>query len=426
MVDVDTNTNELDAVRQGFETNLRQLQTLLDSQSRLRGIAEETAAETRGELERLAEALCPGVVDELRKGDPAGVAQVGARALADGIIRDVHRRLSRLGAAEAAGQSVGEMYDETTAENARLRAEVSRMEQELTELRRRDEQGALHTAVLQQTLEDAQRRLSDPGQPETTAPPPAPVGAMPEWVQEWQRQQSHERDLALLGVLAETGVARRAEAAKLFGNRTGLQPGGGGVSRMFQRCARLGLIELVEAKSDVGGAGVHHLLRLTERGRDACRLLLSRDPVPSRTTELLKRHKSAAHALLNLEAGDLLRDAGYEVDLFPGQVTLPEGRVFAPDLSASLRGRTLFVEVERETRKDARQRDRKWQNYYDATGGKFCIVVADKKALDAIKSEIMFWAGQRKLVLWMTAIGEVKGKGKQEERVWTFKRGGSR
>ena len=410
-----------------YEANLRQLRTLLDAQARLLTVAEQTAAETRVELERLAEALCPKLVDNLRKGDPLGLSQVPARALADAVLRDVQARLARLSAGEVAGRSVGRLYEEATQQVARLEQELATTRQELATKQAALEQAELRVAVLQQALEDSQRRLGHAqGQPPSEPLPGIPSAGeqqpepgegewLPEWVREWQRKKTYERDVVLLQVLAETGVARRKRAAELFAARLGLERSGGGISRAFQRLTRLGVAEVIEVRTETSGRSTH-LLRLTERGRDAYRLLFHADPAPSQTTELLKRHKSPEHALLNLEAADLLREAGYKVDVFPGQIELPGGRLFAPDLAASRGGRTIFVEVERATRKAPDERGRKWDNYYDATGGQFYVVVADRSALDVIKSEILFWAGRRPLVLWMTSVSEARGRKLQRAR----------
>ena len=158
--------------------------------------------------------------------------------------------------------------------------------------------------------------------------PKAPVtilhGPLPEWMQVWQKTKSHSRDLELIEILAKTGSPRRSEVAAAFAKQTKVQTASGGIARLFNRCARMELIELVKAKSETIGSSTHHLVRLTVQGRDACRLLLNIEPAESQLTELLKRHKNPEHTLLNLEAADLLRSAGYTVDLFPARITLPD------------------------------------------------------------------------------------------------------
>jgi len=102
----------------------------------------------------------------------------------------------------------------------------------------------------------------------------------------------------------------------------------------------------------------------------------------------------------------------------PGE---PAGRIFAPSLMASRQGRTLYVQVERDTRKNPEAQAHKWRNTYDATGGEFYIIVPNQSALKTIKSEILFWAGERHLVLWMSSISDAKGK--RGEEIWLLKRG---
>lgn len=420
---------EQNVLKQTYEANMRQLRTLLDAQARLLRYTEKTAIETRAEIERVAEALSPGLVDEFRKKNPAGLSPMTARAIADVVIHDVQRRLLRLNAAAASGQNVGELYERASADLARLQEEKAQWAERLAAKGQRIQQIELRLAVLQQSLEDTQRRLGPSDAPPTKtvdSTPLQPVLALarlPEWVQKWHSQQTYERDLALLRVLAETGVARRKDAAELVEAQLGVDPRAGSVARLFLRCQRMGLIELIEGKTEVPGQATH-LVRLTEKGRDACRLLLGREPVPSQATELLKRHHSAAHTLLTLEAADMLRGAGYEVDLFPAQINLPgepAGRIFAPSLIASRQGRTLYVQVERDTHENPEAQAHKWRNTYDATDGEFYIIVPNQSALKAIKGEILFWAGQRRLVLWMSSISDVKSK--RGEEIWLLKRG---
>lgn len=417
---------ELGALRQAYDASLRQLRTLLDAQARLRSIAEQTALGVRRQLERVAEALAPEVVDALCKQDPEGLGGATPQALADVVIRDVRKRMARLNAAEVAGYSVGELYDEAIAEVMRLRHENARLREESAGLRREKEQAELRAAVLQRSLEDLQRRPASAPDPALESPAePAVEGAasashVPEWMQEWQGHQSFERDLALLQVLAEMGLPRRTEVAGVLADRLGLDAASGSMGRLFQRCAgRLGLIELIEAETRTRGRATQ-LVYLTERGRDACRLLLDQEPVESHAVRLLARCGTPEQALLNLEAADLLQAAGYRVDLFPGQVALPDDQPFVSDLAISMNGRQLFVEVEGEACRDAAERDRRWGRYYDAGGGEFRIVAPDRSALDSIKSEIMFWTGGRPLALWMTSISDARGR--QGDAVWLFRR----
>jgi len=418
----DEHDRELESLRQEYKISIRQLRSMLDARVSVQRAAEQNAALVEGELKRIAEALCPGMIDDIRKADPAGLDIVDTVELVTAIIRDVSHRLSQLDVAEATGRSVAEMYDDVLAESVRWREESERLSQELNEAKARSNQMESRMAVLQQSLESAQRRLGDAAAPVQQEMEGFAPGKLPEWMQRWKQESTYERDAALLRVLAETGAPRRSDVVEVFAERIGIKPNSGSVGRTFRRAAQRGVIELVEGQSEASGDS-GQLIFLTEQGRDACRLLLGQEPVASQASELLARHKSEAHTLLNLEAADLLRDAGYEVDLFPGQIELPGEHLFVPDLVALLDGQTLFVEVEQQAYKNRRERDRKWANYYAATGGEFYIVTANQKAAESIRSEITFWAGRRDLKLWMFDASTARKKRGQGSEIWSFKRG---
>jgi hypothetical protein len=424
--------DRVDATRESYETSLRQMRTLLDAQASLREVAEQRAARSRAELERLAEALCPHLVDDLRRRHPLGLSQIEARYLTDAVTREVQRRLARLGVAEVAGQSIEELYEEATAELVQLRGENARLQGELDDAQEECERVTLRLKLLQQSLEDAERRIgglhsaSSIGDTDTPAraweTAAVPAEELPDWLSKWRRQNSHERDLVLLSVLAETGVASRDEAAHLFAIRLELKPGSSSVKRAFERFqAKLGLIEIIDCGPDEQANSGQELVRLTERGRDACRLLLGLEPVPSQATELLARHGSANRVGLSIEAATLLTEAGYEVDLLPATLHLPGNRGLRPDLLACRQGRTLTVAVETGRPTQGESADSRWQDYRDAGGGQLYVVVPNKQALDNVKSEILFCMGTRDAVLWMADLSAPRGK--RGDAVWSFKRG---
>jgi hypothetical protein len=143
---------------------------------------------------------------------------------------------------------------------------------------------------------------------------------------------------------------------------------------------------------------------LTERGEDIYRLLRGEAPAPSQTTELLKRHKSPQHAALNLDAANRLWEAGYGVELFPDPVALETGTYYPDLVITTPEGRTLYVECERNTRKNPKERERKWALYYAASGSHFLVVTSNEEAGQAIQREILTWAGERPLTLWMAGL----------------------
>jgi hypothetical protein len=105
-------------------------------------------------------------------------------------------------------------------------------------------------------------------------------------------------------------------------------------------------------------------------------------------------------------------------------LAVPGGAEFAPDLAASLNGRTLFIEVERDARKNEKEWARKWEIVYEATNGEIYVVVANKTALDAVRSGIVFSMGKRPYTLCLTSVSDVRGRRLQGHDVWMVERRG--
>jgi hypothetical protein len=291
--------------------------------------------------------------------------------------------------------------------------------------------------VLEQTIADLQRRAT-PAAAAWQQPLPALEEASvvsaptvrlhprpePEWMQAWREERGRvfERTSALVIVMGGTGECRRNRLTELVGKRLNLSAKHSGVKRAFGYTAKRGLTEIVEFQQVISG-GSTHLLRLTPKGQQAYLYLARAEAAPSILDEMLRRHKSPEHAFLNLEAADLLEETDFTVDRFPAEMQLSEGRKFLPDLGAvSPSGEVLWVEVERDTHK--RDRSKKWANYYEASGGHFVVVTADRQAMQRIRSEITFWAGERPLRLWMTNVTEVRaGERGQDGSVWLYRRG---
>jgi hypothetical protein len=182
--------------------------------------------------------------------------------------------------------------------------------------------------------------------------------------------------------------------------------GGGGADRGHQ------------APQRDAGLRPRYLIRLTERGKDIYKLFRGEPPGPSHATALLKRHKSKEHAALNLGAAELLWRAGHEVKLVPDNVPLESEGIDHPDLLIAEQdsGEVLYIECERATHKNPEERSQKWKLYYAATDGRFCVITPSEEATEAIKGEILDWAGDQPLTLWM---GDMERS--REGNVWLGK-----
>ena len=194
---------------------------------------------------------------------------------------------------------------------------------------------------------------------------------------------------ALIEVLGEGIACRRTETIRILENR-----GFGAASTIERRIGNaideLGLIDTKQPKAEISGRATH-LLRLTGLGLAVARAILGRNPSRPLLDRLMARHKSPEHTLLNLETAGLLRAIGGTVNLFPLPVKLPNGSTLDVDLLWRYEGQTRYVECERDTYKNRRQRQDKWHNLYQVTKN-FWIVVPNPSAQKKLQSELVNWA----------------------------------
>jgi hypothetical protein len=430
------------------------LKALLDKQTALREVAEERARSSREALYRVAESLCSQALDQVRKNEPDSLSGWSADRIADLIIEEIQVQLDQLDLANAFGQDVISLYQQATADSNLLNNRLDPYQRQIEsaeELQRqaeaRAEAAEKQIEVLERTVVDLQKRLSavthspaeaaerphpqieasnvDLGIDHPIAPVRLPPGLEPEWMGKWRQTRSFEQDVALILLMGETGEARRNRLSQTLGERLGMGAKGGEIKHMFPRLVDLGLLEIVDEKAATRG-GAPHLVRLTPKGKKAYVFLTRTEPTPSILDEMLKRHKSAERAYLNLEAADLLEVEGYSVDRYPPAISLSRGRKFLPDLKAiSPEGKLLWIEVEPGTQTSPRDRQEKWTNYYKATGGHFVIITPDRTAMDNVSSEITYWAHTRPLQLWITNLLDVRaGERGRDGSIWLHQRGG--
>ena len=418
-----------------LEVALRQAQAMTEAQARLRRLAEEEARQTRAVLEEVARAICPDQVDTLLKRSPDGLSALKVQQIGSMVIASYRRQIARM---QAAAGGVGQDLEEVLQLRARVRELEARLA-ELAEPAAPAEPVESTETPLPQTQPVEEVPASQPvarrdGTPpwrtirvyNTPAEPQVPVENWPEWAREWRaKDKKFERSVDVVLVLGDTGLARRADVAKLIAARWKVTPGSGGITRRLEQTSKTwGLIDVIITTQE-GKWRPGYMLRLTERGRDAYRLITGKAPVPSQATELLNRHKSPAHAILNYEVAELLWAAGYEVELFPSNVPV-SGGIYRPDLVARLGDMMLYVEAERATLKKASERGRKWELYYRASKGHFAMVTPSETATERISQEVLDWAGERSLILWMTDLERSRDKYgrplRQGKDVWIAKK----
>ena len=312
-------------------------------------------------------------------------------------------------------------YESLREENTRLVSQVASLETEKNNLI--NQVTALQSAApaLSEQSSNLEGEKSTDTETMNDRPPE------PEWMMAWRQAETFDRDSRILMMIGKTGLSRRpvieSQAAEMFG----IKKAGGSLQALIMRLTELQLIETFRPwTADGSGTGGRFpdLVRLAERGQMAYWLLTGENPNANEYDLLLERHVSPEHTLLNLQAADVLREAGYQVNLTPPDVNLPDGGLFKPDLVLiDEQGTLLFVEVERDTDKNVEQRQSKWRNFYQASGGKMYVVCDNRSCMRNIRSEINYCLGNRLLTVLLTNLADLQtGKRGEGDSVWLEER----
>lgn len=147
------------------------------------------------------------------------------------------------------------------------------------------------------------------------------------------------KDGLLVATIGYFGISSRPRLAKTLAAALGVSSKAGSLTRCFDRCARLGLIQFHKEPG-----APFSLISLTDKGKEVFRRMFGYDPVLSEAEVLLRSHPSnVTHAVYCVWAREFAEVAGYEVEI-PEKPAAP---VSSADLVFRREGETLYVEVER-------------------------------------------------------------------------------
>jgi hypothetical protein len=188
---------------------------------------------------------------------------------------------------------------------------------------------------------------------------------------------------AVLQLMAETGLGRGWRiVARLTAAGYARSPNS--VRNAIQKLVERGLVEDYRqhgkpATWALKPGGPRRLVALSEQGRAWCRGGFAQEPAESEIAVAARRHRSVSHGVAILEARDLLRVAGYDVEDDPQAMLASADKWGAraePDLAVSLEGQPWPVEVQREV--SARTLD-KWTKSLKL-GGRLALVLYSEEA----------------------------------------------
>jgi hypothetical protein len=406
--------------------NLRQL---LHIQTELREQAETRGRKAQRVLVGLLETFAPDEVDQrLKSGRPLDSLPVEEleQLVRQHIGNQLHQAQVILKDSQSAKtlQHNRDQLDKLRNQNESLREENARLVSQVSSLEAERNNLLNQVAALQSAAPASSRQSENQEEVKSTDTetmndrPPEP-----DWMVAWRQTETFDRDSRILMMIGKTGLSRRpvieGQAVEMFG----IKKAGGSLQALITRLTDLQLIETFRPwAADGAGTGGRFpdLVRLAERGQMAYWLLTGENPSVNEYDLLLERHVSPEHTLLNLQAADMLREAGYQVNLTPPEITLPDGGLFKPDLVLiDEQGTLLFVEVERDTDKNIEQRQAKWRNFYHASGGRMYVVCDNRSCMRNIRSEINYCLGNKPLVVLLSNLADLQvGKRGEGDSIW--------
>jgi hypothetical protein len=350
--------------------------------------------------------------------------------------------IKRLREKAASGSATAEKIDgllgqirNLEKEKERLSIEVAQQKVMNQDLKQTILSMKTQVGALEQTVSKVKEKDRPPvQQPPIKAAAPIEQGmSEPDWMADWRKKATFEKDIEVLKVIGETGYSRRMVIIQLVAGRLGKNPNntslidavnrlGGGTEKGLDLLERIDVFD--KQGSELGGA-LPILLRLTDKGKHAFWMVSGQNAQECEFDRLMKHHKTPEHTLLNFLVRDQLVNQGnYEVLLEAPELDLPTGEKFSPDIVVKdSKGEILFIEVERSTSKDESYRIQKWRNLYTASHGKL-YVYCDKPAfMKTVMGEVNQALKNTRFSSSFSNYEDVHdGRRGQDGSIWMFKR----
>jgi len=129
---------------------------------------------------------------------------------------------------------------------------------------------------------------------------------------------------------------------------------------------------------------------LTRDGQVAYEVLSGKIPNENEFDSLIRHHSSPEHTILNIQAGEILVEEGYQIRGRVQSINLSNGETYIPDIVAvnPKTGEVIFIEVERDVSKDQVSRKQKWMKFYEASNGNLYVFCDNQNCQRAIQGEI--------------------------------------
>jgi hypothetical protein len=381
-------------------------QQALAATRQARDLLRQEAQAARAALETLARQLAPAAAADLDRRAPDGLPGVPTADLLQATL-----------AALATPAP-----DPASAELRRCRQQLDTYAYTIQELRI-----ALNAA--QNAAQAAQQQAARPRRRSHFAVPETVNAHLwPDWLQRWRGEDNFNHCAALLERLGRVGMPLRTQLIPALARalRGGRSRPSGTETRAFERCVAHGAVDVLKGHR---GATVVDLVRLSERGATAFKLIFGQPPVDQALTRLLRHHGAPDHVLLILDTAALLQQAGYAVERFPAPVPVAGLGEYRPDLTATYEERTLYVEAEcMDAAKNPRERHAKWLRAARVAPGRELFVSVDTEAeVKALWAELTRHLGTASQPVYANVMVVTQQMAKSPKStgmgVWTHRRG---
>jgi len=254
--------------------------------------------------------------------------------------------------------------------------------------------------------------------------------SLPDWIGVWRSSKAFEKTSTVIHVIGETGKALRPSITKEMARRLSLSVDNGSLDEAINKLLSTEegshpiLIERIEAIPEQGsssGGNNPDILRLIDDGKIAFQILFGQIPKENEYDHLIHYHSSPEHTILNIQASEILADAGYLIKAQAQEIQLPNGSTFIPDIVAVDRstGELIFIEVEHDVNKGQTARKLKWMNLYEASNGNLYVFCDNLTCQRAVQGEINLALGGLTYNSFLTNLhGLRSGKRSENGNIW--------
>jgi hypothetical protein len=398
---------------------LQMLNSLIDTQTRLRDAAEVRWAMAREALFDLARLVASDWLEQ-KQHEKGGLEAIRIEELTQVVYQQVSAlQAVALVPASDQLQKVSERNEELSREIGDLAARAEQGEKLKKELETAHRK---HEGLL-----DENERLKDQIEKLKSTSPASNSGAAfpaPAWFTDWAKSKGFEKQSFALKLIGSTGISLRQDILNAIADRFAIEADTNSARGALDGLVERGFILFSDINSGERGRPPK-TASFTALGEAAFVFLTRELPCASDFEAMRPFHSTDEHTFLVMKAVEILEVEGYKI-ISKGEINIPlqGNHLSSPDILAGKGGKEIQVEVERDVSKgNNAARERKWQNAFDAGKGNihvFCENPAiQKQLIQEINHALAAGARLERASIYMTNLKDIKaGKRHKDGSIW--------